>query len=257
MTDFQRYAIYFAPSPQSALGQFGDAWLGRDCVSGDEVARLKLDGLSQGEIVTATTSPVRYGFHGTLKPPFALKNGQVRSDLEAAIKDCCAKLSPVSCGPLTLKAIGRFLALVPTGSVAPLGALAAFLVQGLDDFREPEDEAAMNKRRAVGLTDRQEANLSRWGYPYVMEEFRFHLTLTNKLEADQIARFEDALKPVVAPLCQEPFLITDICLFGDPGDGKPFRFVNRFGWQDKKCCSILLQHFLRNSRVGFWGMPSW
>ncbi|MBX2832659.1 MAG: DUF1045 domain-containing protein [Rhodospirillales bacterium] len=228
MTDFQRYAIYFAPSPQSALAQFGDVWLGYDCVSGAEVARLKVDGLDQDEIITATTSPVRYGFHGTLKPPFALKNGRGRSDLEAAIKDCCAELSPVSCGPLTLKAIGRFLALVPTNPVAPLGDLAVSLVTGLDTFREPEDKAAMDKRRAVGLTDRQEANLTQWGYPYVMEEFRFHLTLTNKLNADQVARFEGALKPVVAPLCQRPFSITDICLFGDPGNGRPFRFLNRF-----------------------------
>ncbi|WP_430473390.1 DUF1045 domain-containing protein [Thalassospira lucentensis] len=228
MTDFQRYAIYFAPNPQSALGQFGDAWLGRDCISGADVARLNVDGLDPGEIATATTSPVRYGFHGTLKPPFALRPGYSRSDLEAAINACCAKIAPVLCGPLTLKAIGRFLALVPTDPVAPSGDLAASLVRGLDGFREPEDEAAMNKRRAVGLTDRQEAYLTQWGYPYVMEEFRFHLTLTNKLETDQVCRFENALKPVVGPLCKDPFAIADVCLFGDPGGGKPFRLLSRF-----------------------------
>ena len=117
---------------------------------------------------------------------------------------------------------------MPTEPLGDLGALAALLVRDLDDFRKPEDEAAMNKRRAVGLSDRQEANLVKWGYPYVMEEFRFHLTLTNKLEADQVAQFEKALAPVVAPVCTEPFEVADICLFGDPGDGKPFRFLQRF-----------------------------
>jgi len=228
MSDYQRYALYYAPSSQSALGRFGDTWLGRDAETGNDIAHLAIDGLDGGEIVAATTSPVRYGFHGTLKPPFALKDGQTRSGLEVAINDLAVRLTPVRCGPLTLKAIGRFLALVPTEPVGELGELAASLVRALDDFREPEDEAAMNKRRAVGLTDRQEACLVQWGYPYVMEEFRFHLTLTNKLDAEQAQRFETALRPVVAPLCQDPFIVSDICLFGDPGDGKPFRFLKRF-----------------------------
>jgi putative phosphonate metabolism protein len=228
MSEYQRYALYYAPAPQSSLGAFGNAWLGRDATTGQDVARLVVDGLDDHEIIAATTSPVRYGFHGTLKPPFALKDGHSRTGLEAAIKDAAAQIKPFACGPLNLKAIGRFLALVPTGPVAELGALAASLVRNLDDFRAPEDQAAMNKRRAVGLTDRQEAYLVAWGYPYVMEEFRFHLTLTNKLDADQTARFEKALGPVVAPLCIAPFDVADICLFGDPGDGKPFRFLSRF-----------------------------
>lgn len=228
MSEYQRYALYYAPAPQSDLGMFGDAWLGRDATTGQDVARLIVEGLDGGEIITATTSPVRYGFHGTLKPPFALNDGQGQADLEAAIRDVAAHIKPFTCGPLTLKAIGRFLALVPTEPVEELGALAGLLVRDLDEFRKPEDEAAMNKRRAVGLTDRQEAYLVEWGYPYVMEEFRFHLTLTNKLEPGQAERFENALAPVVAPLCAEPFEVTDICLFGDPGDGKPFRFLQRF-----------------------------
>lgn len=228
MSEYQRYALYYAPAPQSGLGAFGNAWLGRDAATGKDVARPVVDGLGDDEIVAATTSPARYGFHGTLKPPFALNDGQSRTDLETVIKDVAAKIKPVTCGPLKLKAIGRFLALVPTEPLGDLGALAALLVRDLDDFRKPEDEATMNKRRAVGLSDRQEVNLVKWGYPYVMEEFRFHLTLTNKLEADQVARFEKVLVPVVAPLCAEPFEVTDICLFGDPGDGKPFRFLQRF-----------------------------
>lgn len=227
MTDYQRYAVYFAPGAESMLGQFGHAWLGRDPASGRDVARLDVTGISADELVAATTSPSRYGFHGTLKPPFALRDGQTRADLEATIADFCAQIAPITCGHLMLKTIGRFLALVPTEPVAPLGDLAGSLVRGLDEFRKPEGEAAMNKRRAVGLSDRQEDYLVRWGYPYVMEEFRFHLTLSNKLEGDQLDRFETALAPLVDPLCQTPFAIRDVCLFGDPGDGKPFALLQR------------------------------
>jgi putative phosphonate metabolism protein len=228
MTDFKRYAIYYAPKSQTPLAQFGASWLGRDPASGNHVERLAVDGLSVDEITDATSSPARYGFHGTLKPPFALQDGKTRSDLETALADYSAQTSPITCGPLMLKSIGRFLALVPTNPVDDLLSLAASLVRNLDDFRKPEDAAAMDKRRAVGLSERQEANLVAWGYPYVMDEFRFHLTLSNKLEADQIERFEAALRPLVRPLCEAPFAITDICLFGDPGDGKPFRLLQRF-----------------------------
>tara|TARA_B100000749_G_C18394869_1_gene451956 strand:- start:108 stop:875 length:768 start_codon:yes stop_codon:yes gene_type:complete len=229
MTDqYQRYALYYAPEPQSALGQFGNAWLGRDPETGNQLARPNVAGLTEAEIVAATTSPSRYGFHGTLKPPFALPSGMDRGGLEAAVSRLCKTTAPVTCGHLVLKAIGRFLALVPTEPVGDLADLAATLVRELDDFRQPEDEAAMNKRRASGLTDRQEAYLVRWGYPYVMEEFRFHLTLTNKLSDDQIDPLKTALSGLVAPLCQDPFTVREVCLFGDPGGQKPFKLLKRF-----------------------------
>ena len=228
MTDYQRYALYYAPRGQSDLGRFGNHWLGRDPVADVTLPRLAVTGLDVDEVITATTSPTRYGFHGTLKPPFALKHGQDRSDLEAAVEILCANTAPVTCGPLTLKSIGQFLALVPTNPVAPLEKLAGTLVQGLDDFRQPEGAVAMNKRRAVGLTDRQESYLVTWGYPYVMAEFRFHLTLSNKLPSEQRDRFEASLAPMVAPLCETEFRIDDICLFGDSGAGKPFHLLRRF-----------------------------
>ena len=229
MTDqYQRYALYYAPEPQSALGQFGNAWLGHDPETGNLLPRRTVAGLTEAEIVEATTSPSRYGFHGTLKPPFALPSGMDCSDLETAVSRLCEATAAVTCGHLVLKAIGRFLALVPTEPVGDLADLAVTLVRELDDFRQPEDEAALNKRRAVGLTDRQEAYLVRWGYPYVMEEFRFHLTLTNKLSDDQIDPFKAALSGSAAPLCKEPFIVREVCLFGDPGDQKPFKLVKRF-----------------------------
>ncbi|NIY76733.1 DUF1045 domain-containing protein [Thalassospira sp. HF15] len=229
MTDqYKRYGLYYAPEPQGALGQFGNAWLGRNPETGHLLSRPTVAGLTESEIVAATSSPTRYGFHGTLKPPFALPSGINRSDLEAAVSDLCKRTASIACGPLVLKAIGRFLALVPTEPVADLADLAETLVRELDDFRQPEDEAAMNKRRAAGLTDRQEDYLVRWGYPYVMEEFRFHLTLTNKLSDDQIEPFKAALSGLVAPLCQAPFTVKEVCLFGDPGDQKPFRLLKRF-----------------------------
>jgi putative phosphonate metabolism protein len=234
MTDYQRYAVYYAPHPQSDLGRFGNAWLGRDPLANIELARPALAGLKVNDVIAATTSPTRYGFHGTLKPPFTLKQGQSRSGLEAALEKLCADITPVTCGPLTLKSISGFLALIPTDPVAPLEHLAARMVRDLDDFRQPEDATAMNKRRAAGLSARQENYLVTWGYPYVMEDFRFHLTLSNKLAPKQLERFEASLASTAAPLCQTAFIIDDICLFGDPGDGKPFHLLRRFALNRSK-----------------------
>lgn len=228
MTDYQRYAVYYAPKADSDLAAFGNSWLGRDPETGREMGRPAAIGLADGEVAAITVSPSRYGFHGTLKPPFALKDGQTRDQLESAIADYCATVPSVTCGPLLLKSIGSFIALIPTAPTDQLGALASGLVRGLDGFRQPEDEAAKNKRRASGLSDRQEDYLVRWGYPYVMEEFRFHLTLTDKLDPDRMMRVRDAVAPIVAPLCEAPFTISDVCLFGDPGAGRPFDLLRRF-----------------------------
>jgi len=228
MTDYQRYAVYYAPKADSDLAAFGNSWLGRDPETGREMDRPAAIGLADGEVAAITVSPSRYGFHGTLKPPFALKDGQTRVQLERAIADYCAAASSVTCGPLLLKSIGSFIALIPTAPTDQLGVLASGLVQALDGFRQPEDEAAMNKRRASGLSDRQEEYLVRWGYPYVMEEFRFHLTLTDKLDPDRMMRARDAVAPIVAPLCQSPFVVSEVCLFGDPGAGRPFDLLGRF-----------------------------
>jgi len=41
--------------------------------------------------------------------------------------------------------------------------------------------AELARRRTLRLTAEQDAMLARWGYPYVLEDFRFHMTLTGSL----------------------------------------------------------------------------
>src|SRR5262249_2220033 len=49
----------------------------------------------------------------------------------------------------------------------------------------PLTDADRARRNPARLTPRQRDYLERWGYPYVMEEFRFHMTLTGRLEANR------------------------------------------------------------------------
>jgi hypothetical protein len=133
------------------------------------------DGL---HIAALTVEPRRHGLHGMLKPPMRLADGATAEDLLAAVAALARRLTLVDLGRLRVAPLGPFLALVCDSQPAALEALAAAMVSDRDAFRAPPAEAEFARRRATGPAARQETLLARWGYPYVMEEFRFHVTLT-------------------------------------------------------------------------------
>lgn len=225
MENYLRYAIYFAPAPGS-LADFGAAWLGWDAQAGRAVAHPDVPGLPC-PVSELTRQPRKYGFHGTLKPPFRLADGRRPEDLAEAVHLLAARLSPVRMQGLQLGRLGRFLALTPEGNGAELAALAGAVVTGLDTYRAPLTADETARRRPDRLGPRQRANLEQWGYPYVLEEFQFHLTLTGPLEDTRVQAVRAALVPVLEPLLPEPFEVPDICLFGEGEDGY-FRLVHRY-----------------------------
>src|SRR5262245_45817767 len=83
--DEGRYAAYFAPEPGSDLARFGAAWLGYDVTTGKLVPQPAVSGLAAERLYTITAEPRRYGFHGTLKPPFALAPGADANGLHEAV----------------------------------------------------------------------------------------------------------------------------------------------------------------------------
>ena len=82
--------------------------------------------------------------------------------------------------------------------------------------------------RPAGPTPRQEANLTRWGYPYVLDNFRFHLTLSSRLRPGEAAALIEAVTTLTAPHLDLVLRLDDICLFGDPGAGEGFRLLRRY-----------------------------
>ena len=181
MAPFPRYAIYYAPAQGSFLDQFGaemlgyDAWIGAALPFASGVVEQMPDWRE------LTQDPRQYGFHATLKAPMSL-NGRRESELHAACADFARqprlipKITPV------VNPISGFIAVMPEGRSTELEQFAADCVRAFDPFRAPlaaEDRARRNPSR---LTPRQVEYLDRWGYPYVMEEFRFHMTLTGRLD---------------------------------------------------------------------------
>jgi hypothetical protein len=177
-------------------------------------------------VAEMTETPRKYGFHGTIKPPFALAPGRTLAELEHAAGALCARLAPVEIPRLAVRRLGGFVAVVPADPSPALAHLAAEVVKRLDIFRAPASEAELARRRKSGLSAAQEANLRAWGYPYVLEEFRFHMTLTGRLgrDAEPVA---ERLQAAFAPVLPAPFTLGSLCLMGEDVAGM-FHVLHRY-----------------------------
>lgn len=224
MDDFKRYAIYWAPAP-GAFARAAADWLGWEPEAGLATAQPDLPGLPR-PLADLTAEPRKYGFHGTVKAPFRLAPGLDRAGLSAALAAFCAKAAPVTLPGLRIAAIGDFMAIVPDGDAAALNDLAARVVIGLDPCRAALTEAEIARRRPERLSPRQRDLLDRFGYPHVLEEFRFHLTLSGPLAEAEAAALRPHAETVFAPLLPRPFRVEALCLFGETAAGQ-FRLLER------------------------------
>lgn len=223
---YARYAIYFTPPP-GPLANFGAAWLGWDIATGAETKAPQIDGLP-APAHDLTEGPRLYGFHATIKPPFHLAPGETIKVLDIALCAFCAKAKPVTLEGLELALLGRFLALVPTGPDSALKGLAAAVVREFDPFRAAPTPEETEKRNSPNLSHRQRENLESWGYPHVMDDFRFHMTLTGKLSRKDAEATRDALEPVVLPLLPRPFTVDALTLCGQDRESGVFHGLARY-----------------------------
>ncbi len=221
---FTRYAIYFAPPAEAGWTRFATQWLGWDMETGQPVAHPDIAGV---DVSSVTEVPRKYGLHATMKPPFRLAQGQSFDGLHTACTEFAATRAPVALDGLEIARLGRFLALRPVGDTADLNALAAGCVRELDAFRAPAPQSELDRRRGAGLKPEQEANLVQWGYPYVMEAFRFHITLSGRLDKPTLTTVQTTLEDRLAPLLPKPFQINDLTLVGETEDGR-FHMIHRY-----------------------------
>ncbi|MCR9147917.1 MAG: DUF1045 domain-containing protein [Rhodobacteraceae bacterium] len=218
--EFTRYAIYYMP-PEGAFAAFGARWLGWDALRGRPVPQPALPG-----IAALTGTPRKYGFHGTLKPPFRLAPGTTADGLSRAVQALAADTAPALAPGLQLSRLGRFFALTIDGEETGVARIAAACVTGLDGFRARPSEAELARRRKSQLSPRQEALLQAWGYPHVLDAFRFHLTLTERVERAALDAVEEQIRAHLPDL-PAPFRVDDIVLAGERPDGR-FQLVERF-----------------------------
>ena len=227
MAQYPRYAIYYAPPPGSDLDRFGAASLGYDAYSGQSVE-------FPGDILHAvpdwfdlTLEPRTYGFHATLKAPFALADGATVPGLVAACEGFAASARSIPRIRPVIDSISGFVAVVPAEPSTELNDLAAGCTSAFDSFRRPLTSDDRARRNPSTLTARQLEYLDRWGYPYVMEDFRFHMTLTGRLDHERREPILKMLRDRFAEIDPGVLAIDAIALCIQETAASPFRIINR------------------------------
>lgn len=218
----QRYAVYFAPAEDHPLWQAGCQWLGRN----------PAEALDLRDPPPARREPWRYGFHATLKAPLRLCPSLHEGQLHAALAALAGATTAFEMPALEVARLADFIALRPAEPLArehALWRLADACVRELDAFRAPPTPVELARRQAQPLAPDAQARLQQWGYPHVMQGWRFHMTLSDSLP-DATAResllaqarehFADALAQTLR--CDA------LCLFVESAPGLPFVLRQRY-----------------------------
>ena len=224
-----RYAIYYCPLFGTPWWDRGCRWLGRraedDCI----VAQPVLDGIDPQAFREITREPRRYGWHATLKAPFALRPEFDYSALRERVQGICRLRVPQDMTSLAVRRLDNFLALVPVEQSHALALTAQLCVTALQDMVQPMAQSELDRRRRVHLTPRQDHLLLEWGYPFVLDEYRFHLSLTGSLDGlrdETIRALEVGARHWFGAL--PPLDFCTIAVFAEPSPGANFLLIEHF-----------------------------
>ncbi|MFT8242647.1 DUF1045 domain-containing protein [Roseomonas sp. BN140053] len=217
-----RVALYWAPSLDDPLHARGSAWLGRDAESGATLPQPEIPGF---DLPAATAEARGYGLHATLKPPFRFTGPfPLLRDATAAL---AARTMPFALPPLELHDLDGFLALRESEPCPALQGWADRCVEALDPFRAPLTPAEVARRRPERLSEREREHLSRWGYPYVFDHWRFHVTLSRRLTPAEKEVVLPVLRAHLGDVPARPREVRELCLFTQREPGAPFLLAER------------------------------
>lgn len=255
-----RYAVYFAPNPQNCLDEGSTSaelhkvmtsLFGRDGLTGEVVPLCVPEGFTEEEWREVVKTPAHYGLHATLKAPFVLARAGVRPSLMRAVASIASSFTPFALPKMQLAWIADhsveqkvavqdgaesqdehemergFFALVPEHAGSLLPFLERACVIDLDSFRAPLSSEDMVRRHVN--SERERNYLVMWGYHRVLEDFRFHITLTGSI-ADMALRerVREVLEKALVHVIDRPLCVDSIVLFRQERRTLPFTAVQRF-----------------------------
>jgi hypothetical protein len=151
-----------------------------------------------------------------------MPEGRTPAELDAAVARFAAGSAGAVIPRLTLGRLGGFFALVPGAEAPGPHALADEVVKHFDGFRAPMTEAGLARHDRASLTPRQRELLRTWGYPYVLDEFRFHLTLTDRIPDEQRPEVERAVSDWFAMRFGADVPVDALAVFTEAEPGAPF-----------------------------------
>lgn len=217
-----RYAIYHTPDRNDPLTLAAINWLGRDAFGGPAAFPQFPEGWNMKRHLDLVHDARRYGFHATLKAPFALASNASEQDLLDAFGELKLTSEDIVIPSLVLRQIDGFFALVPEQPSELLNEFTGLLVREFDRFRAPLTREDIARRNPDGLSERQAGYLERWGYPYVFEEFFFHMTLTGRVYGEEANDVRMALERHFAGFLGKQHRLSHIAIFCEPAPGADF-----------------------------------
>ena len=220
-----RYAIYFVADPDSELAELGARWLCYDVETGTTFAAPVVAGLEAAVWSRLVGEPARYGLHATLKAPFRLAADCGESELVDALRDFARSVAPVRLPVMSLVNLRGFFALMPAIRNDGAEDLSARALRAFEPFRAPLSPPEIARRQAAGLSDRQQALLDRWGYPYALDEASFHITLTGRLAAEDAEAIEAILTDFFEPAIGRPLMVDRLALAVEREPGARFEVL--------------------------------
>ena len=222
-----RYALYFAPQPDSLLWHLGSSAIGYDAHKAQDIAFPDHPIFKSEDARPITAEPRKYGFHATLKAPFTLQNGTTADKLLAATAEFARTQRAFHFPVMHVATLENFIALVPKHLCVPLQHLAAETVRYFEPFRAPLTEGDRQRRLHSPLSARQIQYMDQFGYPYIFEEFRFHMTLTGPLAEPRRSQWHSALQDLFKALPQ-PLLCDSIAVFKQNSPAERFTLAGHF-----------------------------
>ncbi|GLQ55657.1 DUF1045 domain-containing protein [Devosia nitrariae] len=216
-----RCAIYFIPARNNPLTVAATRWLGRDAYTGERVKSGGVEGLIEEDRAFLTAPVRRFGFHGTLRAPFQLVEGFSIEALARALARFTRQRPSLLIPRTDIRLLDSFFCLLPDAPSPEVNALAAEVVMSFDHFRAPMSEGELERRYPLRLTDRQHANLLAWGHPFVLDDYRFHMSLTGPVPQNEQTYVLTVLKRYFGTLTSAPLLIDQLALFYEPEPNAP------------------------------------
>ena len=225
-----RFGLYFAPPAGSLFWQAGSAFLGRCALSGRALPQPVPADVDASVFAQATADPRRYGLHATLKAPFRLAEGCSPDGLIDACMRFASAQKAFALPPLRVEHLSGFFALTLPRAVPELDALAAQCVTGFDRFRAPLMPGEMQRRLRTPLDPVELALLARWGYPHVLERYRFHVSLTgrvDRLPTTVVDALRGAADELAQRIASEPLRFDALCVFRQQRPDAGFHLLHR------------------------------
>ncbi len=208
-----RYAVYFSPDDASQLAAFGQRALGRNAV-GDTIATTEGDFPDTRVANTLRATPAYYGFHATLKAPFSLSKNTDESLLLRDVESLANTFKPLLLSSLYPRVIAGFVALTLESDVTTaVNQLASHCVERLEAHRATLIEADIARRQVDSLSETQRHYLNTYGYPYVLSEFKFHMTLTDKINKGSDAAYIQWLEELFTTMVPGTPSLDRLCVF--------------------------------------------